>query len=178
MTKLFGVSPSHKKSHHDLPNETTEHHTSHAHHGESHGHEEGDHDDHHAPAVHHEHHITVDLHDDHHEEDIGQIALDVLELADEIVIIAPIAGVDPALIDISLSRNILTLSGERQPAKIYLDAKRTLVEECYYGTFSRSVILPENLAFNKIRATVEHNIIFVHVPKLTFISKTIKINDE
>jgi HSP20 family molecular chaperone IbpA len=50
-----------------------------------------------------------------------------------------------------------------------------LVSECFFGSFSRSVILPENLAFNKIRATVEQNIIMVHIPKLSFFSKTIKV---
>jgi HSP20 family molecular chaperone IbpA len=56
-----------------------------------------------------------------------------------------------------------------------MDAKRMLVEECFFGSFSRSIILPENLAFNKIRATVEENVIMVHIPKLSFFSKTIKV---
>jgi HSP20 family protein len=83
--------------------------------------------------------------------------------------------VDPSDIDIALSRNILTLSGSRKTPDIYSDAKRMLVEECYFGSFSRSIILPENLAFNKIRATVEKNVITIHVPKLTFFSKSIKV---
>jgi HSP20 family molecular chaperone IbpA len=45
-----------------------------------------------------------------HDIDVGQIAVDVLDLADEIIIVAPIAGVDPSDVDIALSRNILTLS--------------------------------------------------------------------
>ncbi|MBP9812678.1 Hsp20/alpha crystallin family protein [Candidatus Gracilibacteria bacterium] len=110
-----------------------------------------------------------------HDVDIGQIAVDVLDLSDEIIIVAPIAGVDPSDIDIALSRNILTLSGERKTPSIYMDAKRMLVEECFFGSFSRSIILPENLAFNKIRATVEENVIMVHIPKLSFFSKTIKV---
>lgn len=122
--------------------------------------------------------IEVDIHESHdHEIDVGQIAVDVLDLAEEIIIVAPVAGVDPSEIDIALSRNILTLSGERTHPPIYLDAKRMLVEECYYGAFSRSIILPENLAFNKIKATVDHNTIMIHVPKITFFSKSIKIEE-
>jgi HSP20 family protein len=83
--------------------------------------------------------------------------------------------VDPSDIDIALSRNILTLSGNRIQAPIYLDAKRMLVEECFYGNFSRSIILPENLGFDQIRATVDHHVIMIHIPKLTLISKSIKI---
>jgi HSP20 family molecular chaperone IbpA len=125
----------------------------------------------------HSHTIDVEIHDDHdHETDIGQIAVDILDTLSSIIIVAPIAGVDPADIDIGLSRNILTLSGNRKESPIYLDARRMLVEECFYGAFSRSIILPENLGFDEIRATVEHNVIMITIPKLTLISKTIKVD--
>lgn len=107
--------------------------------------------------------------------DLGQIALDVLDFSDKIIIVAPIAGVDPADVDISLSRNILTLSGTRTEPKIYDEAKRMLVEECFYGNFSRSIILPENLGFDEIDATVEHNVITIRIPKLKLISKSISV---
>lgn len=121
---------------------------------------------------------TIDVHVDDariREDDIGQIALDIFETNTDIVIMAPVAGVDPDEVDISVARNILTLSGNRVHPPIYLDAKKTLVDECFYGTFSRSIILPENLAFNKIHATVEFNLIQIFVPKLKFSSHTVKI---
>lgn len=111
-----------------------------------------------------------------HETDIGQIAVDILDLSDAIVIVAPVAGVDPSEVDIGLSRNILTISGNRRENPIYMEARRMLVEECFYGAFSRSIILPENLAFDKISASVEHNVITILIPKLTLISKSIKID--
>lgn len=110
------------------------------------------------------------------EEEVGQVALDILDCHDMIVIMAPIAGLDTENVDISISRNILTLSGERRRPDIYDSADRILVEECFYGPFSRSVILPENLAFNKIRANMENNLLRVEIPKLLFGEKTIKIN--
>ena len=111
-----------------------------------------------------------------HETDIGQIAVDILDLSDAIVIVAPVAGVDPSEVDIGLSRNILTISGNRRENPIYMEARRMLVEECFYGAFSRSIILPENLAIDKISASVEHNVITILIPKLTLISKSIKID--
>lgn len=120
--------------------------------------------------------IDVDIHAERdHDTDIGQIAVDILDLADAIVVIAPIAGVDPTDIDIGLSRNILTLSGERKEPKVYSEAKRLLVEECFYGAFSRSIILPENLGFDQIEATVDNNVIIIRIPKLTLISKVVKV---
>ena len=122
--------------------------------------------------------IEVDMHDTHdHDTDIGQIAVDILDTATAIIVVAPVAGVDPTEVDIGLSRNILTISGHRHEAPIYLDAKRLLVEECFYGAFSRSIILPENLGFDRIRATIEHNVIMIEIPKLTLISKSIKIGE-
>lgn len=83
---------------------------------------------------------------------------------------------DTENVDISVSRNILTISGERRRPDIYDSADRILVEECFFGPFSRSVILPENLAFNKIHADMENNLLRIEIPKLLFGEKTIKIN--
>lgn len=158
MFKVFWVANDDKNPHasHDT------------YHGDTHGHE----DTHESQA------IEIDMHDTHdHDTDIWQIAVDILDTPNAIIIIAPVAWVDPTEVDIGLSRNILTLSGHRHETPIYLEAKRLLVEECFYGAFSRSIILPENLAFDKIRATIEHNVIMIEIPKLTLISKSIKIGE-
>jgi HSP20 family molecular chaperone IbpA len=93
----------------------------------------------------------------------------------EIVIVAPIAGVPIDDIDISLARNIITISGDRVHSPLYVDARKTLVEECFYGAFSRSIILPENLAFDAIKAKMENHTLYIHIPKLTFNSANIAI---
>lgn len=142
----------------------------------------GGHDDHdsHGHDSHDSHgHGSVEVKmedDDIVEAELGQVALDILDCHDKIVIMAPIAGMDTDNVDISISRNILTISGERRRPDIYDSADRVLVEECFYGPFSRSVILPENLAFNKIHADMEHNLLRIEIPKLLFGEKTIKIN--
>ena len=161
MFKVFWVASDDKNPHVS--------HDSHTPHDNHHGHEQA----HHESQA-----IEVDMRDAHdHDTDIGQIAVDILDTPNSIIIVAPVAGVDPAEVDIWLSRNILTLSGHRHEAPIYLEAKRLLVEECFYGAFSRSIILPENLGFDKIRATIEHNVIMIEIPKLTLISKSIKIGE-
>ncbi|MDD2891661.1 MAG: Hsp20/alpha crystallin family protein [Candidatus Gracilibacteria bacterium] len=134
-------------------------------------------DDHDEDIKHGHHSVEVRMEDDNIiEEELGQVALDILDCPDMIVIIAPIAGMDTENVDISVSRNILTISGERQRPEIYDSADRILVEECFYGPFSRSVILPENLAFNKVSANMENNLLRIEIPKLIFGEKTIKIN--
>ncbi len=190
MFKIYGVTndkkPNHGHDEHDTHLTTHSVHVEHNTHGDNHtkhddhhGHDAHDvhkaHDSHDHGTTHHS--IDVDIHDDaDHETDIGQIAVDIIDTAHSIIIIAPIAGVDPSDVDIGLSRNILTISGNRKESPIYLDARRMLVEECFYGAFSRSIILPENLGFDEIRATVEHNVIIITIPKLTLISKSIKVD--
>ena len=166
MFKIFSVS--------------SDKHDDHGHnHGNSGGHGNG-HEHSNKHDTHHGHHsspIEVKVEDgDIVEEELGQVALDILDCADMIIIVAPIAGMNTEHIDISVSRNILTISGERIRPDTYDSADRILVEECFFGPFSRSVILPENLAFNRIHATMEHNLLKIEVPKLIFSEKTIKIN--
>ena len=55
-----------------------------------------------------------------------------------ITIIAPLAGVDMSEIDITVNRNILTISGERKRPALYAESGRILVEECFFGPFSRN----------------------------------------
>lgn len=129
---------------------------------------------------HDEHADEIDVHHDHEgesvEEDVGQVALDVLDQENCIVIVAPLAGIPIDSVDVAVSRNVLTVSGERVRPEFYSDSGRVLVEECFFGTFSRSVVLPENLQFNKVRATMENNLLVIEVPKLQFPSKSVKIN--
>lgn len=110
------------------------------------------------------------------EEDLGQIALDILEMDESIIIVAPLAWVDIDEVDISVNRNILTISWDRKNPEIYNESSKILVQECFFWAYSRSIILPENLAFNKIRATMENNLLIVEIPKLLFPSKSIKID--
>lgn len=110
------------------------------------------------------------------EEDVWQVALDILELDDSIAIITPLAWVDIDDIDISVARNILTISWERVKPEMYDTASKILVSECFFWPYSRSIILPENLALNKIRATMENNLLLIDIPRLQFPSKSIKID--
>ncbi len=143
----------------------------------NHGHDEHDSHKGHSSHGHWHNSIEVKVEDDNVvEEELGQVALDILDCHDMIIIMAPIAWMDTENVDISISRNILTISGERRRPDIYDSADRILVGECFYGAFSRSVILPENLAFNKIHADMEFNLLRIEIPKLLFGEKSIKIN--
>lgn len=121
---------------------------------------------------------VVKAHEEVVEEEVGQVALDVLEEAENVFVIAPIAGVNQEDIDISLNKTVLTIKGSRtKPEEYHMEGIKMRNSECFWGKFARNIILPENLALNKIKAYMENNLLVVTIPKLRFDSRTIKINN-
>lgn len=111
------------------------------------------------------------------EEEIWQIALDILDNGDQIFIVAPIAGVELDDIDVFLNKSTLTLRGTRnKPQELYNQTTDVKNSECFWGKFVRNIILPENLDFTQIKAVMENNLLVISIPKLRFESKNIKID--
>ncbi len=110
------------------------------------------------------------------EEEQWQIALDIIETSTKIIIIAPIAWVDLDNIDISLKENILTIAWERPTPEVFFDNSVIIRNsECFWWRFSRTIILPENLDLESIKAELERWILFITINKIKFSSQTIKI---
>ncbi|MDA9129346.1 Hsp20/alpha crystallin family protein [Candidatus Gracilibacteria bacterium] len=113
----------------------------------------------------------------HEDENVGQIALDVLENRQSIYILVPVAGVELKDIDITVHETTLTISGVRnKPREFYENEMQIKNQECFWGRFLRNVILPENMDFSQVRAVMEHNLLVIHIPKIRFDSQNIKIN--
>ena len=94
----------------------------------------------------------------------GQLAIDVYQTEDEIVVKTPIAGVRAEDLDISVTDDVLTVKGERkQDEKITED--NYLVQECYWGSFSRSYILPVVVDAENASASIKDGVLVVKVPK-------------
>ncbi len=100
--------------------------------------------------------------DDNYEE--GQLSVDVFETPKNIIIKSTIAGVKTDDLDISLNNDMLTIRGERKmDEKVSED--QYLYRECYWGPFSRSIILPTEVDSKKIDATLESGILTVVLKK-------------
>lgn len=94
----------------------------------------------------------------------GQLAIDVFQTADDIVIRAAIAGVQADDIDISVNNDVVTIKGMRRlddeiPSSDYL------YQECYWGGFSRTIILPVEVKADKVKASLKNGILRVALPK-------------
>lgn len=121
--------------------------------------------------------VVEDEGEEFEEDEIWQIALDILENEREILLIAPIAWIEYEDIDLSINKTVLTIKWYREkPEEYLLDETVIRNSECFWWKFSRNVILPENLALNKIKAYMHNNLLVVNIPKLKFDSKNIRID--
>lgn len=110
------------------------------------------------------------------EDEVWQVALDILETPYEIIILAPIAWIELEDIDLTINKSILTIKGYRAQPEIYSDDIIVRNSECFWWKFLRNVILPENLDFDSIKASLENNLLIITIQKLKFSSHNIKID--
>lgn len=106
--------------------------------------------------------------------DEGQLAVDVCETDDEIVLRSAIAGVNREDLDVFLHNDMLTVRGVRNAQDE--PGGRYLVRECHWGQFSRSVILPADINPEGISALLKDGVLTVRMPKVER-SKKISVNE-
>ena len=99
------------------------------------------------------------------EEPAGELAVDVYQTPEAIVVKALIAGVHPGSVDISLTREMLTISGTRQDEKEVED-DNYFQRELYWGSFSRTILLPEEVDVDMAEASERHGILMIRLPKI------------
>jgi HSP20 family protein len=95
----------------------------------------------------------------------GELSLDVYEEGGNIVVQAPLAGVDLADLDINFSQGVLTIKGDRKSSNELKDDKY-YIKECFWGKFSRSILLPDDIDTAKIKAHLKNGVLTVVLPKL------------
>ena len=94
----------------------------------------------------------------------GQLSIDVYQDPKSLIIKSTIAGVKPEDIDISINNDMLTIRGKREMNED-IHEENYLYRECYWGSFSRSIILPVEIEADKIDATLENGVLTVILPK-------------
>ncbi len=108
----------------------------------------------------------------------GQLAVDVYQTDDTIVIQSTLAGVRVEDIDISVNNDMVTIRGIRQHEQ-GVPPQNYLYQECYWGGFSRSIILPNDVKSEKVSATLKNGILTVVLPKADKPrAKTVKVHEE
>ena len=95
----------------------------------------------------------------------GELVLDVFQTNGEIVVEAPVAGVKTEDLDIVVEGDTIRIKGRREkPQKV--EQRNYLFKECYWGPFSREIILPVELDGSKVEASIKEGILVIKAPKI------------
>lgn len=97
-------------------------------------------------------------------EQAGELVIDVFETGADFVVLAAIAGVQIKDLDISLEKDMMVIKGDRCDPHDHPD-KKYFYQECYWGPFSRKIVLPENIDIDKADAQIDKGILTIKIPK-------------
>lgn len=94
----------------------------------------------------------------------GQLTIDMYQTKDNVVIKSTIAGVIPEDVDVTIANDMVTIRGERK-RDFEASSEDYFYQECYWGSFSRSVVLPVDVDIENVEADLKDGILTVILPK-------------
>lgn len=95
----------------------------------------------------------------------GQLAVDVYETKEKLVVKARTAGVNKSELDVSIADNTLSIRGTLSAGNED-DVENYFVQECYWGEFSRSITLPVPVKEEEIEAVLKDGVLTISFTKL------------
>lgn len=95
----------------------------------------------------------------------GQLAIDVFQTEKELIIQSAVAGIKLNDLDISIEKDRLTIKGKREKQ---VEEKETnyFYQECYWGSFSREIILPVEVDPSRAQASFKEGVLTIRIPKI------------
>lgn len=107
----------------------------------------------------------------------GQLTVDIYDDGTSIVVQSTVAGAKPEEIDISFEDNMVTIRGARRRQQEVGD-DNFYYRELYWGAFSRSIILPEEIDFSKADAAIKNGLLTLRLPKKDRSAKKLRVKTE
>ena len=104
-------------------------------------------------------------HEEAEEPQEGELPVDMYQTGDSIVIRALVAGVSPADLDISITRDMVTIRGQREEIQEAVDDDY-YHRELFWGGFSRTLLLPEEVLIDEAEAKEKHGLLEIVLPKV------------
>jgi len=101
----------------------------------------------------------------HEEEEEGQLTVDVYQTPTEIIIKTMVAGVKPEDLDVSITRDTVTIRGRREEEQTVSNTDY-FHRELYWGSFSRTIVLPEEIDVEESEAIERYGLLILRLPKL------------
>lgn len=106
------------------------------------------------------------------ENEEAELAVDVYQTHSEIIVQTMVAGVKPDAIDLTIARDMITIRGKREENK-NIDEENYFTKELYWGSFSRTILLPQEIEPEETEATEKNGLMTI---KLYKIDKEKKMN--
>lgn len=99
------------------------------------------------------------------EADEAELTVDVYQTPTDMVVQTMVAGVRPDDLEISISRDIVTIRGKREENR-NIDEDNYFVKELYWGKFSRTISLPAEVEPEEVEATEKHGLLTIKIKKV------------
>ncbi len=94
----------------------------------------------------------------------GQLAVDIIDTDDSLVVVATVAGASPEEISVYVHNDLLTIRG-RRALPVSVSENAFIHRECFWGRFSRTIILPLDVRADGVRAVYKSGVLVVSLPK-------------
>jgi len=95
----------------------------------------------------------------------GELPVDMYQTSDDIIIRALVAGVKPEDLDIAITRDMVTIRGQREEFQEAAD-DNYYHRELFWGGFTRTLLLPEEVIIDEAEASERHGLLEIKLPKL------------
>jgi HSP20 family protein len=95
----------------------------------------------------------------------AELTVDMYETPNDIVIRTMVAGVKPEDLDISITRDMVTIRGDREADRA-VSGEDYFHQELYWGSFSRSIVLPKEVEVEEAEASEKHGLLTIRLPKI------------
>ena len=105
----------------------------------------------------------------------GELVVDVFETNSDFVVLTAIAGVQIKDLDIAVEKDMMVIKGQRlnpdeSPEKKYF------YQECYWGPFSKKIVLPENINTKAAEAEIDKGVLIIKIPKIAEAKGVVKLS--
>ena len=95
----------------------------------------------------------------------GQLAIDVYQNEEEIVVQSAIGGVKPSDLEIIIENGMVHIKGHRQKTGI-VEKDNYFIQECHWGAFSRQLVLPSEVDSSRAEAILKDGVLTIKIPRI------------
>lgn len=99
------------------------------------------------------------------ENEEAELAVDVYQTTEDIIVQTMVAGVKPEDLELTIARDIVTISGKREESR-NIDEEKYFTKELYWGKFARTISLPAEVEPEEVEATEKHGLLTIKLKKV------------